>query len=95
MNYNIEEVSEWEKALYERKIIRVYGKKSDSLYLKKSKLKYHVDDDKPLYWWTKECPKARKLYQKSFRRKMKQHLYNEVYYHIRNRDFKTYGYLTW
>lgn len=95
MEFNIAEISEWERDLYEKNLVKVYGNKSDRPFLKKSKSKYRVNNNRPTYWWVKECPKARKLYQRSFRRRMKRNIYDENYYHIRARDYKTYGYLTW
>lgn len=95
MDFYKEDVSEWENALYERNLIRVYGDKADRQCRKKSNLRYNGQYTRPTFWWVKECPKARKYHQKSFRVKMKRNLYNEVYYHVRARDYKTYGYLTW
>lgn len=47
------------------------------------------------HWYSKECKPIRKLTQRTFRRKMQRELWNEAYYHIRPRDYKTYGWLTW
>lgn len=57
--------------------------------------KTYVKEYDYVYCWNKECKKARKLYQRSFRRKMLQNVCQEAYYHIRPRDYKTYGWLTW
>ena len=42
-----------------------------------------------------EDRQRKKDLERVFSRKMKRELWNEVYYRIRPRDYKTYGYLTW
>ncbi len=47
------------------------------------------------HWFKKEAKYIRKLTNRKFRRTLKQKLYHEAYYKPRNRDYKTYGWLTW
>lgn len=91
----MKEIMEWEEKQAEINLAKVYGKLSCKIYWKRDGSKRHINNNRPKFWWAKECAKARKMYQKSFRRKMKQNIYHEGYYHIRARDYKTYGYLTW
>jgi hypothetical protein len=47
------------------------------------------------HWFKKEKKYIRKITNRKFRRMLKQNLYHEVYYKPRNRDYRTYGWLTW
>lgn len=47
------------------------------------------------YHYNKELPKERRYLNRSFRQKMKRELYNETYYHLQAKDYKTYGWMTW
>lgn len=95
MDFDIKEITEWEEELFERNLVKVYGKPSCYARQKRNGAKRYVNNNRSNYWWVKECAKARKIYQRSFRRKMKRDIYHEGYYHVRVRDYKTYGYLTW
>ncbi len=95
MEFDKKEIMEWEEKQAEINLVKVYGKLSYKIHRKRDGSKRHINNKRPKFWWVKECAKARKMYQKSFRRKMKQNIYHEGYYHIRARDYKTYGYLTW
>lgn len=95
MNLNRNDILEWETALYDLNMKRVYGTKNRKYAPKRLYSKRYITENRPVFWWTKECKKARKLYQRSFRRKMNENIHNEAYYHIRPRDYKTYGWLTW
>ena len=95
MEFDKKEIMEWEEKQAEINLVKDYGKLSDKIHRKRDGSKRYVNNNRSTFWWVKECAKARKMYQKSFRRKMKQNIYHEGYYHIRARDYKTYGYLTW
>ena len=95
MEFNIEEIIAWEENLFKGNLIKVYGKSSGNARQKRDGSKRYVSNNRSDYWWVKECAKARKMYQRSFRRKMKKNIFHEGYYHVRARDDKTYGYLTW
>ena len=47
------------------------------------------------HWYKKEAKYIRKMTNRKFRRMLKQNLYHQAYYRPRNRDYRTYGWLTW
>jgi hypothetical protein len=50
---------------------------------------------KMMHWHKKESKINRRKFQKKFRQKMKRKLLSEEYYNIRNKDYHTYGWMTW
>ena len=47
------------------------------------------------HWYKKEAKYTRKMTNRKFRRMLKRNLYHKAYYKPRNRDYHTYGWLTW
>lgn len=95
MEFNKEDILEWESGLMEQNFIRMYGIKDYSAYLKKRHSKRRVNKNLPTFWWVKESKRARVKYQRAFRRNQKQNINMESTCHIRACEYKTYGYLTW
>lgn len=95
MEFNKDDILEWESDLMVQNLIRVYGVKDCSAYLKKRQSKRRINENSSVSWWVKESKRARVMYQKSFRRKLKQDINSEATCRIRACEYKTYGYLTW
>lgn len=47
------------------------------------------------YWYKKESKWVKKTWNKKTRMKLNQQLYNEAYYSVYAKDYKTYGWMTW
>lgn len=47
------------------------------------------------YWYAKESKWVKKAWSKKTRMKLKKELFNEAYYNVYAKDYKTYGYITW
>ena len=95
METNYTDIYEWESDLEYQNMEKVYGIKDNKRVYRWNHSKKNSMNRPTVRWWCKENKKARKLYQRAFRRKMKQDICNEAFYHIRSRDYKTYGWLTW
>lgn len=66
MDLNRNDILEWETALYDLNVKRVYGTKNRNHVPKRLYSKRYTTENRPTFWWVKECKKARKLYQRSF-----------------------------
>lgn len=87
---------EWDKYQYEENMKRMYKTSKSYRDPRKEAL---IDGRKRRgakhNWSYHENTKLRVLLNRSFRHKLKQHLFDEIYYRVRCRDWKTYGCMTW
>lgn len=95
---HLTELEKWAKKQQEKERKRVFGEKSSVRLMKnprKEKLRNFRKCEKFGQHFDKEMTKVRRKWQQKFKRKMKERLYNEAYYRPINKDYKTYGWITW
>lgn len=87
------------------------NKETQTLKLKNGKFTWHINKRlikdpkknkrkdynkrKNYKFWKKELPKVSRKINRSFRRKMKQNILNEIYYNPVPHDYHTYGWKSW
>lgn len=92
------QLEKWEQTQREKEMKRLFGEKPSERLMKnprKEKLRNFRKCEKFGQHFDKEMTKIRRHFQQKFKRKMKERLYNEAYYRPINKDYKTYGWITW
>jgi len=91
MYFPIDEINAWEKNLYERNMRRMYKTGKSYRCPRYEALQDYRHHRGTKWWYSSECKFVRIWTNRRFRRRLKQELYNEVYYCPVPRDYKTYG----
>lgn len=95
MNKTQQEVLHWEQQQHKKMLKKMYSKKQCRGNPRIKALQDFRHHRITRYWFKKENKYIRKVTNRKFRRMLKQKLYHEAYYSPRNRDYRTYGWLTW
>ena len=88
-------ISAWEQAYHERNMKCVFKMEKDYHCPRKETLMDYRHHRGSKWWHSKEHKWIRVYTVRRFRRKLKQHINNEIYYNAHPHDYKTYGWLTW
>lgn len=95
MNCLNQEIQLWEEKQYIKNMQRMY--KTEKYFRDPRKKAFqdyrHHENTKSIY--RHESKFVRYYTKRNFRRKLKNELYNEPYYRMRFRDYRTYGWITW
>jgi len=97
MNFDLIEYEKWKSEQIEKAHRRFVTPKPDRKDPRMEKLRdfrLSRSPSSPVYF-DKESKFIQDIWAKKMRMKFKRELYNEAYYRIRPRDYKTYGWETW
>lgn len=89
------ELQKWEEEQSQRAMKRAFAPKQHRKHPRVEALRDYRHHRPGGHWYEKEDKSIRKMTVRTFRRKLRSELWNEVYYHTRPRNYKTYGWLTW
>jgi len=97
MDFSKDEINEWEQALHEHNLKRMYKTSKNYRCPRYEALQdyKHRKRNWHQYSQTNECKWVRTWTNRCFRRKLRRRLYNEAYYHPVAHDYKTYGRISW
>ncbi len=96
--YDYEEYAEWEETQRVNNITRYTAEKLNRKHPRTEKLRDFRKSKSPMNtgnWYNKESTWVKKAWEKKTRMKLKQNIYEEAYYNVYARDYKTYGWITW
>lgn len=90
-----QEIQLWEEKQYIQNMQRMY--KTEKCYRdpRNEAFQDYSHHRGTKWYYNHECRYIKNLSNRIFRRKLKAELYNEAYYKMRLRDYRTYGWITW
>lgn len=90
------ELTNWEHEQFVKESKKLYGVKRESKDPKKNKdYEYALKRRRYIHWYKKEHSWVRRNYQKKFRQEWRQEIKKGDWHRPINKEYHTYGYLTW
>jgi len=89
------DIANWEQTHHERNMKRMFKTEKNYRCPRREALMDYRHHRGSKWWHSKERKWIRTYTVRRIRRKLKQHIDNEIYYNAHPHDYKTYGWLTW